>query len=207
MARKSTPKTEPEISKSISPQIAITLLKRQIEKVGDLLSKRPLNDSDHTAWKNTTRDYLIKSFGSLSPNIDAVIHVSSDHGLHMGMNKSEIERYQASRLENQIKMLNSCIEQLETDIDLLKNRANIEEVLSPEEDILDKVFIVHGHNHGLKETVARFIEKFGLKTIILHEMPNKGRTIIEKFSDNSDVRFAIILLTYDDIGKNRESQE
>jgi predicted nucleotide-binding protein len=41
-----------------------------------------------------------------------------------------------------------------------------------------KVFIVHGHDHGVKETVARFIDKLDLESIFLHEQPNEGRTII-----------------------------
>ncbi len=36
--------------------------------------------------------------------------------------------------------------------------------------------------------------------MILHEQPNKGRTIIEKFEAFADVRFAVVLLTADDIG-------
>lgn len=63
-----------------------------------------------------------------------------------------------------------------------------------------KVFIVHGHNNEMKITVARFIDKLGLEAVILHELPNKGRTIIEKFSDHSDVGFAIVLLSADDYG-------
>lgn len=63
-----------------------------------------------------------------------------------------------------------------------------------------KVFIVHGHNNEMKITVARFIDKLGLEAVILHELPNKGRTIIEKFSDHSDVGFAIVLLSGDDYG-------
>lgn len=43
-----------------------------------------------------------------------------------------------------------------------------------------KVFIVHGHDKMAKIEVARFIEKFGLEAIILHEQPNSGKTIIEK---------------------------
>ncbi|HUF53541.1 MAG TPA: nucleotide-binding protein [Dehalococcoidia bacterium] len=39
-----------------------------------------------------------------------------------------------------------------------------------------------------------------LDPVILHEQPNKGRTIIEKFEDFSDVGFAVILLTGDDMG-------
>ena len=62
------------------------------------------------------------------------------------------------------------------------------------------IFVVHGHDHGAKETVARFVEKLGLHPIILHEKPNAGRTIIEKFSDYSEVAFAIVLLTPDDEG-------
>jgi Predicted nucleotide-binding protein containing TIR-like domain len=43
------------------------------------------------------------------------------------------------------------------------------------------VFIVHGHNGPAKVEVARLIERAGLNAIILHEQPNAGRTIIEKF--------------------------
>lgn len=62
-----------------------------------------------------------------------------------------------------------------------------------------RVFIVHGHDEGMKQAVTRVLEKLGLKPIILHEQPNQGRTIIEKFSDYSDVGFAIVLLSPDDI--------
>ena len=33
----------------------------------------------------------------------------------------------------------------------------------------DKIFIVHGHDNGLKNEVARFLEKLKLTPIILHE--------------------------------------
>ena len=42
------------------------------------------------------------------------------------------------------------------------------------------VFIVHGHDGGLKNEVARFITNMGYNPIILHEQPNRGKTIIEK---------------------------
>lgn len=63
-----------------------------------------------------------------------------------------------------------------------------------------KVFIVHGHDDGALATVARFLERIGLKAVILHEQPNQGRTIIEKVVANSDVGFAVVLLTPDDEG-------
>lgn len=63
-----------------------------------------------------------------------------------------------------------------------------------------KVFIVHGHDEGAREAVARFLEKLDFQPIILHEQANQGRTIIEKIEAHGDVGFAVILLTPDDIG-------
>ncbi|WP_439606278.1 TIR domain-containing protein [Hydrogenophaga sp.] len=63
-----------------------------------------------------------------------------------------------------------------------------------------RVFVVHGHDDGTKETVARFLGKLDLEPVILHEQPNRGRTVIEKFEDYSDVAFAVVLFTPDDIG-------
>jgi len=64
-----------------------------------------------------------------------------------------------------------------------------------------KVFVVHGHDDGTKEKVARYLTKLGLEPVILHEQPNQGRTIIEKFEDHAtEVACAVVLLTADDIG-------
>jgi predicted nucleotide-binding protein len=48
--------------------------------------------------------------------------------------------------------------------------------------------------------VARTLARLDLEPIILHEQPNRGRTIIEKFEDYADVSFAVVLLTPDDMG-------
>jgi predicted nucleotide-binding protein len=70
--------------------------------------------------------------------------------------------------------------------------------------ILNKnVFVVHGHDDGTKDSVARFLEKLNLRPIILHEQPNEGMTIIEKFEYHSKAGFAVVLLTSDDIGYAR----
>lgn len=69
------------------------------------------------------------------------------------------------------------------------------------------VFIVHGRDEAAKEAVARFIEQLGLHSVVLHEMPNGGRTIIEKFEEYSNVGFAVVLLTPDDIGASPEQRE
>lgn len=68
----------------------------------------------------------------------------------------------------------------------------------------DRVFVVHGHDEAMKERVARTIFRLKLKPIILHEQPNRGRTIIEKFEEEaSDIGFAVVLLSPDDEGQRR----
>ena len=63
------------------------------------------------------------------------------------------------------------------------------------------VFIVHGRDNESKQETARLIEKLNLNAIILHEQPNKGRTVIEKLQQESKTAgYAVILLTPDDIG-------
>ena len=72
------------------------------------------------------------------------------------------------------------------------------------------IFIIHGHDDGLKEKVARFIEKLGLEVIILHEQVNQGKTIIEKLEKHSkSTGFAIAIFTPDDVAHplGTETQE
>jgi hypothetical protein len=63
----------------------------------------------------------------------------------------------------------------------------------------NRVFIVHGHNNEMKQATKEVVSRLGLKPVILHEQPDQGKTIIEKFEDYADVGFAIVLLSPDDI--------
>ena len=69
-----------------------------------------------------------------------------------------------------------------------------------------KVFIVHGHDDLLKESVARLVEKIGLEAVILHEQANEGLTIIQKLEKQADVGYAIILYTPCDEGRKKGSE-
>jgi predicted nucleotide-binding protein len=71
----------------------------------------------------------------------------------------------------------------------------------------NRIFIVHGQNEGMKFEIANFLIKLGLEPVILHEQVNKGDTIIEKFEKNSDVKFAIVILSDDDVGNSRNNKK
>ena len=77
---------------------------------------------------------------------------------------------------------------------------NLESQVSRVDGNSRKVFLVHGHAEEPKHNVASFLRTLGLEVVILHEQANRGQTIIEKFEKHSDVRFAVVLLTPDDVG-------
>ncbi len=89
-----------------------------------------------------------------------------------------------------------------------ETRPKESETMSPKPSPKDtkRVFIVHGHDEGALQGVARFIEKIGLTSIILHEQVNKGQTIIEKIEKYTDVGFAVVLLTPDDKLTDKDSK-
>lgn len=66
-----------------------------------------------------------------------------------------------------------------------------------------RIFVVHGHDDGLKETVARFLLQLtGEDPVILHEQLNAGDTIIEKLERfAATAAYAVVLATADDVGR------
>lgn len=72
-------------------------------------------------------------------------------------------------------------------------------------EISDKVFVVHGHDNGAKQEMARTLEKGGFEAIILNEKPDIGKTIIEKIEYYSEVSFAVVLYTGCDFGRDKET--
>jgi len=97
---------------------------------------------------------------------------------------------------NLIKALKIVATTLENDVygELKKAKS---EAKSP--SLSNKVFVVHGHDQGLKTDVERFLHKIGLTPVVLHREADRGATIIEKFEKHSDVGYAFILLTPDEI--------
>lgn len=72
---------------------------------------------------------------------------------------------------------------------------------APKDQGTPTVFLVHGQNHGKRDTVALFLQNAGpgAKPVILEELANKGRTLVEKLEQHAgDSKFAVVLLTGDD---------
>ena len=66
---------------------------------------------------------------------------------------------------------------------------------------LPTVYISHVHDEEAMTTLVKFVEELGLKPTVLDEQPSNDLTVIdslERYAD--DTRFAIALLTPDDVG-------
>lgn len=77
-----------------------------------------------------------------------------------------------------------------------------------------RVFVVHGHDHYLRDTLAEILRKLGFEPVILQDQASRSLTIIEKLErDTERVGFAMILYSPDDIvrlpggGENRRARQ
>jgi predicted nucleotide-binding protein len=74
----------------------------------------------------------------------------------------------------------------------------------------NKLFIIHGHDELLKKDIQLLLLRAGVNNIVLHEQPDKGRTIIDKLiEEGNHSNYAIALLSPDDLlmdGKGRARQ-
>ncbi|BDT74131.1 hypothetical protein os4_36840 (plasmid) [Comamonadaceae bacterium OS-4] len=129
-----------------------------------------------------------------------------DHGsVSMGSrgtrnNSQEARKYVADGKVEAVQILQSAIKWLNDEIDDAAESPSVATQASADVTPSQKVFIVHGHDDGARQSVARFVERIGLDAIILSEQANQGRTIIEKIEAHADVGFAVVLLTPDDVG-------
>lgn len=194
MAKRSQP--EPSAKPQVPPDVGISLLRRQIGKAKELLGNRPVTSDASSQWQLLTRNYLEKAFGAGSPNVSSVMDVTRRLLYVSGTTDAELERDRAEDLVAQVAQLDGLVELLETELELAQTGA-----VSPRVDVRGhRIFLVHGHDERVLHEVARFLERLQQDVVILREEPNEGRTIIEKFEAYSDVGYAVVLLTADDIG-------
>ncbi|WP_200912637.1 TIR domain-containing protein [Methylobacterium sp. Leaf99] len=70
----------------------------------------------------------------------------------------------------------------------------------------NKIFVVHGHDNVAKQELEIILAEMGLEPVVLHRQPDGGRVLIEKFEHYSDVGYAFILMTPDEIAYLAEDE-
>jgi predicted nucleotide-binding protein len=94
-----------------------------------------------------------------------------------------------------------------TDVGKMRYHQLVEESASKAKVPTSKrIFIVHGKDEENRDLLKRILIEWGLDPIILDEKPIKGKTLIERLIEyTSQVGFAFIIMTPDDIGMEKSS--
>lgn len=194
----------------VSRQETRTRIEQQIEK-GKALASTPINSeedldkarADVSRWEKFTEELLKRLFTNQSLAEEfmqfygSVSYVDADLSFYEGQFREDVVDH--------VNPLESMVERLE----LLPEPAAVVAapvVVSPGAKSR-KVFVVHGHDETARLAVSRFLERLRLHPIVLHEQANKGKTLIEKFLANSDVAFAVVIMTADDVGEEKSKRD
>lgn len=190
-----TPSQE-RIEPTLPPERATELIKRQIDQLEGLLQLR-YDDPEVRKWDNITEQILIKAFGKPHENLSDFSYARYGGALIMGMDEYEHQEEYKRNLQNCRKILEGFIEQL----DMFSGAQQKQQDETKTIKITSrKVFIVHGHDDKARNELALILSRLGFEPIILHEQANEGLTLIEKLEKHSDVGYAFVILTPDDIG-------
>ena len=173
---------------SIKVQKAISVLTTALEKMPEL-GNFPEQVSEHYAeWQEDTRLSVQRIFGDM--------RATKFHNMTTGL--------QPHLMQDQVRgYIRAWINELRTWPDDIKDASST----SAGRQDSRKVFLVHGKDEAVKQEVARFLTKLELEPVVLSEQAGKGLTIIEKLEACSEVGFAVVLLTPDDIGVGYRDEE
>ena len=179
---------------------AIERLRIALDAIPELKNLRH-RSPDFKKWQRDTRVAISNAFGDESYNVLDFTNIRFSP-IVRPIDDSEYRATYLRDLQSAASLLESMIKEIEEYWeDESQTAPPIHSETRENEQInTNEVFIIHGRDNEAKQTVARFLEKIDLKPVILHEQPDKGRTIIEKFEKHAQVRFAITLLTPDDVG-------
>jgi predicted nucleotide-binding protein len=222
MARRRPPDPPPLEIRRFSPeeaQWAVGLLESRIANVTALDPKAiPYSDARVRSLEERIRGNVLEIFRENSREYrehrgheisgrgrrPVATMVSLRGGPPPGLIDAERQQDFAAGIPRTVTMLQSLIETVKERTDAARLVAGkVTEIGARTQSV--EVFIVHGHAEGPRESVARFVERLGLRPIILHEQASEGRTIIEKIERHSEVGYTVVLLTGDDRGGLREA--
>lgn len=180
-------------------------IQERIQK-GLSLYQRSINNSsdlddflaEYRKWSDFNAELLKRSFTNedFKAEYDGNGYIGTflmDPSLGQQINDSK------DRLQNKIRKLESIMERLEL---ITISSSIVDEVTTTKSTSAvktKKVFIVHGRDEISKTNLEVFLREIGMEPIVLHRQADVGQTVIEKFEANSDVGFAFILLTPDEI--------
>ena len=189
---------------------ALERLRRALDAI-PALKNRHDSSPEFKKWRRDTQVTITHTFGNESRHIGDFREIEFSPRLDFaglpGVSAPSFEAAYLEGLESAAAVLESMIEEIKEYWEDESQTPTPSEIHETAQINTNEVFIIHGRDKETKQTVARFLEKIGLKPVILHERPDGGRTIIEKFEQHAEVGFAVALLTPDDLGSLRGEED
>jgi len=181
----------------------IRKLRKRIEEVQALDPRQVAYDDARVATvASNIRETIREVFGTNSPEYHEHRHHQIWHGsrgIILDGDTSNFQQQFAEGIPQSVTTLTGLIARLEEKREDIFTSVTSSKPADAALPTNRRVFVVHGHDEEAKLATARFLEQLQLEPVVLSEKPNEGRTIIEKFEHHSDVSYAIVLLTPDDM--------
>ncbi len=207
MTRKSTSTTQP-------PELPLELLVTQ-EEAKTRLQER--SDRGHELRKikiTTNQEYeiLLNAFSKWNDyNLELLNRLFTSDKLakeyrRIGLSTISFGSLGDTRVSDLITIIGdkiNCIDSIIERLELIPLSSACKPATSQQviksQPISKKIFVVHGHDEKIKTELELFLHENHLEPVVLHRQADQGLTIIEKFEKYSDVGYAFILLTPDEI--------
>ena len=178
MTQNSLVKEEKVLTDLVSTSEGIFLLKRQNERGKQLLELSPIDIAHYRAWENTTREFIVKAFGCNSPNIKSLTSIGKYGSFPINGDDEWWNQHRVESLNKQLVMLDSLIDQLETEL-----------LLSPKEIPLNALNIIEN-----------LCYKFHIVSIQLQERhENRQTLVVNDEYDVQDLFHALLRIFFDDV--------
>lgn len=188
-------------------RMGILRLTRRLERlqafnIADVVDSRTHPSLD--ALRAYIDDGLEKTFGRSTPAFARFSNASSITTGPVniyGEDVSKARAYVHNGIERSKALISEAVLVLEEELEE-RGEEDLQPaiIVSGENPENRRVFIVHGHDDGSREAVARFLGGINFTPIILHEQVSRSRTIIEKIEAEAEVGFAVVIFTADDQG-------
>ena len=173
------------------------ILQKQIEEGKKLLkipiknlSQWKLSEDKYNNWHSQNFEHLKKIFKYKNIGLDYTRSTWYFGNIFLSNLILSEKIYKLHHdIKDKIKKLKSILSSLQLLVEVESDKSE-----------LQKVFFIHGTDCSTSDRVLEFLTKKGIKSVILKELAAAGKTIIEMIQLRSDVKYAIALLTPDNLG-------
>jgi predicted nucleotide-binding protein len=200
------PKSPPELTVRLDE--AKARFTRQIEEGDAFVSGSRTDPDEFDTRYNVSRELLVRSFSNdfYATEFDGeYTKVPGARLMYIGPGVAPSGPTPAEKAKPFVSWLKGLVKRLEYIPEATTQTSQSRPTTQPERaQLTGPIFIVHGHDDGAKNQVMLLVQQAGLQAIVLHQQPNAGRTIIQKFEGHGGAAaFAIVVATPDDVGAEK----